>query len=771
VTAMVDVDETPPAPDLVEQPRSPHPAKASHTLTLVICLLTSFVGAAVGFALQPMIARMLLPSLGGTASVWNTSVLFFQIILLAGYSVTHLSATRVAKPKQGVVQMLLVLAALIFLPVRLRSLFDPPADGTPTVWLIVTLAISIGIAYLALTTTSPFVQQTFARSGHKRANDPYFLYAASNVGSLAGLIAYPFLIEPNLGLNSQRKLWSVGYLVFAACVVALVILDKRNTVGIENSEVVEADSAFALSSPDLPVDARAAALKPSGRLWARWIGLAIIPASISLGATTYLTTDVAPVPLIWVLCLALYLLSYIIAFAQRRIPVLVRNGFAALCIGATTVTMFVDIGNIRITIAIHLAVVFSCGLAYHARLADLRPNPKFLTSFYVALSIGGIGGSLINAFIGPIIFSRQIEYPLMLSVAVLFLVTGKTNWRVWLPTAVVAPLIGYGVVRVVRAYFSAELFGIFVTTAKWLLVIAAVIVAVLVVAKQSHIAAAIVVALGVMGFRDATVGSILFRRSFYGAVHVDEVDGFRQLVHGTTTHGYQFIDKNNEDVATSYYTRNGPLGQTIIAQAATLNGPRQIGVLGLGTGTVATYLAPGDRLTYYEIDKKIVEIATDPKLFTFVSKRKSAIDIVIGDGRKAIAGRTDTYDLLVIDAFSSDAIPTHLLTTEAVELYRSRLKPNGILAVHISNRYLDLEPVVGAIAAKLKMASIGGHHGITDEEEAQGGAASDWIFLANDPATLSPLRNLEDFVPTRTKANVKAWTDDRVDITSVLMLG
>jgi spermidine synthase len=739
--------------------------------TLIVCVVTSFVGAAVGFALQPMIARMLLPSLGGTASVWNTSVLFFQLILLAGYSVTHFSAKRIAVGRQGIVQMVLVLAALVFLPVRLRTVSSPPTEGTPTFWMIVTLTLSIGLAYLALTTTSPFVQQTFARSGHHRAHDPYFLYAASNVGSLAGLVAYPFVIEPNLGLSSQRKLWSIGYLVFAACVLLLVIMDKRLgrstvsavPVSLESSPLsAQSDSSVVSASPTRPTRAN----------WMKWIGLAVIPASISLGATTHLTTDVAPVPLIWVLCLGLYLLSYIVAFAQRSIPARLRDAFAALCVGAVAVTTFQDAPSVKPTIAAHLAVVFAVGLAYHGRLADLRPHPTYLTSFYVALSIGGIGGSLINAFIGPLFFSRQIEYPMMLSAAALFLVARKTNWRLWFLAGLAAPLIGYAAARLIRAFLAKEVAGSFVLTSQWLLVIAAVLVAVCVVAKQSHFAAAIVVAICVMGFRDATTGSIVFRRSFYGAVHVDEADGFRQLVHGTTTHGYQFIDPAKHDIATSYYTRSGPVGKALVTQAEAQNTPRHLGVIGLGTGTIATYLQPEDRLTYYEIDKKIVDIATDPQYFTFVPKRRDAIDIVIGDGRKAISTSTETYDLLAIDAFSSDAIPTHLLTTEAVRVYRSRLKAGGIIAIHISNRYLDLEPIVGAIAQDLGMASISGHHVPSEEQERnEGDTASDWVFLADDADTLAPLAALDEFEPTRTEKKIKAWTDDRADIASVLLLG
>ena len=752
-----------------------------------MCVITSFVGAAAGFALQPMIARQLLPSLGGTAAVWNTTVLFFQLVLLGGYYVTHVSATRVRPTNQGAWQFALVVLGLALLPLRVRSLGASPESESPMLWLILTLLLSVGVPYLALATTSPFVQQTFARSGHPRAGDPYFLYAASNVGSLIGLVAYPFVIEANLGLTNQRRWWSAGYVLFAACVGALVLIDRRNVASqarpqqivIPGTSFSESDVATTID-PTMSTDPAGmaapdptAAAPPDWRTRLAWIGLAALPASISLGATTYLTTDVAPVPLIWALCLALYLLSYIVAFGRRSVPQPVANALAALFVGAAVTTLLVDLESTALTALCHFGLVFSVGLAYHSRLARRRPPPAHLTRFYVALSIGGIVGTMGNAIVAPLLFTRQVEYPIALVLVLVFLPTGALSRvhgrpngsrrrRAHRAIALLAPLVGYGAVLFVRrTSFSA----------RTLLAIVAISLIVLVTAKQRQLAAAIVAVCAVMGFRDATIGSILFSRSFYGAVHVDDVDGFHQLIHGTTTHGYQFDAAARKGVVTSYYARPGPLGRVIGATVPpATHKQRSFGVVGLGTGTIAAYLENQDRLTYFEIDRQIVDIATNRKYFTFVPDHRSAIDIVLGDGRRSLARRSQRFDVLVLDAFNSDAIPTHLLTAEAVALYRTRLTGTGVLAVHISNRFLDLEPVVGAIADRVGLASIAGHYVPTDAEEANGATASDWVFLAESEATLDGVRGQEGFAPTRRKRGVRAWTDDRIDITSILML-
>ncbi len=836
------------------------------------CVVTSLIGASAGFALQPMMARILLPRLGGTAAVWTTSVLFFQFILLAGYGFTHWVTNRLQHRGQLIAQLAVVVAGLAFLPIRLRSLSESPSQGVPAVWLLITLLLSVGVPYFALTTTSPFVQAVFSRSRHGRAADPYFLYAVSNIGSLGGLLAYPFLIEPALGLARQRVWWSWFYVAFAVGVAALIASQWRSRdrlffdeagftepasgaltapsadtfpggdaledqhLAVEEYLLVgaaalvtpgKATFAYGLANDSRTQDPLAKSLSaqsssapsstaqgssqegssPEGlrhqgqpseltaagsRQWLGWIALSAIPATISLGATSHLTTDVAPVPMIWVLTLSLYLLSYVIAFGKRKIPLRLADIAAACAVGAAVATTLFDTESIRLTAAAHLCVVFTVGLSCHGRLAAQRPPAEKLTGFYLALSVGGILGSLVNAVAAPLLLTRPIEYALALIVAVGKLgavrsakpvsfnqvlpirlaawtrapsvrVTESARRRLTQAALALALTIAGGV----GTYVFVDSFDIGTVRT---VVVAAVAVGLAVAFRKQFVGAVIVGVLAFVGFRDSTTGSLLFRRSFYGAVHVDRLDGFTQLIHGTTLHGYQFVDPTKRATPTSYYGRPGPLGKAFEKLfPPSVDASYSLGVVGLGTGTIAAYAGPKDRLTYFEIDQKIVDIASDPKLFTFLSDTKAKITMVLGDGRRSLQESADTFDLLVIDAFSSDAVPTHLLTSEALALYRGRLTQDGVLAVHISNRYLDLQPLVGAMAADLNMTAITGTFVASEEDEAAGTVSSDWVFLTKSPQRLDPLRSLTDFAETTVNPNIRPWTDDRIDLRSVLI--
>ncbi len=714
--------------------------------------------------------------------------MFFQTVLLAGYALTHLMTTRGAARRFGLWQLGLLLSGAALLPLHLRKIGDVPATGSPSLWLIGTLTISVGLLYLGLATTSPFVQNAFARSGHPRSSDPYFLYAASNVGSLVGLLSYPLLIEPRFGLHRQLQSWGVAYLLFVLCVVAIVVLDRSafSTFDVQSIDIQStedrskadqlmpdrsiADRTSSLHVRDLRVVGAetAIAISPTSQ-WVRWIALAAVPAAVSLAATNYLTTEVAQLPLLWVLCLSMYLLSFIVAFSRRCPSVRFANAFAGCCVGAAIAASFV-VGSVRTNVTLQLLAVFGCGLAYHGRIAKSRPPVGRLTGFYVAIAIGGIIGSAINVFGAPLMLVRPIEYSLLLCVATvgLFGSRGKVVSRY--VEYLLAPIVGYIAVVIVRGARKNEMFPAWAKSGTFLIGVVAIVIGMLIWKRRSVVATAIVFAVALMSFRDSTIGSTLFRRSFYGALHVDEVAGIRRLVHGTTTHGYQFLDPSRAAVATSYYAATGPLGRVILERASDDSKPKRYGVIGLGTGTIASYLEANDHLTYFEIDKTIVDIATDPKLFTFVSAHRNQVDIVVGDGRRELERSTEKFDVLVVDAFNSDSIPTHLLTKEALSLYGAHLRRNGVVAIHVSNRYLELGPVVGATARLLHLASISGHYVPSDEEVADGAGASDWVFVAKLPSTLAPLRAFDGFAPTELSANVRGWTDDRVDIASSLTL-
>jgi hypothetical protein len=563
----------------------------------------------------------------------------------------------------------------------------------------------------------------------------------------------------------------LGLRGLAMGVAALIVTLWR---GQEHASEVSADDfSPSTGSPEPTADhkhtegAAAAVIPAEGkRVWLRWIGLAAIPATISLGATSHLTTDVAPVPMIWVLTLSLYLLSYVIAFGKRKIPLRLADIAAAASIGGATATMLFDTESIRLTASAHLCVVFTVGLACHGRLAAQRPPVERLTGFYLALSVGGIVGSMVNAVIAPLLLTRPVEYSLALIVAVGALGSWKWVFQQNRLISVVVSLllliaVGVGAYHLALSFKDAMLATVLIT---------AVVVGATAAVRKQFIGAAIIGVLAFVGFREATTGSLLFRRSFYGAVHVDNLSGFRQLIHGTTLHGYQFLDPTKRSIPTSYYGRPGPLGK-VMENLFPISGSvsHSYGVIGLGTGTIAAYTGPKDRLTYFEIDQKIVDIASDPKLFTFLSDSKATINVVIGDGRRSLQESKEKFDLLVIDAFSSDAVPTHLLTSEALALYRDRLTDTGVLAVHISNRYLDLQPLVGAMGKELKMTSITGAFISSEEDEEAGTTGSDWVLLTRSPERFAPLRSLEDFAPTTTDPNVRPWTDDRIDLRSVII--
>jgi hypothetical protein len=730
-----------------------------HRLVLCFSVATSFVGAVIGFALQPMIARLLLPEAGGTAAVWNTTVLFFQLALLAGYALTHVMTNRIAPRRFGLWQVALLLCGAALLPLRLRTIDEVPQRGSPSVWLIGTLTLSVGLLYLGLATSSPFVQSTFARSGHPRSNDPYFLYIASNAGSLLGLLSYPVLIEQHFGLREQRRLWGIGYLLFVLCVVGLVWLDRTSPA----TELV-IDRAKRVRSV-----AEAHSQRVDRWQWVRWIGLAAVPAAVSLAATNYLTTEVVQLPLLWVLCLSMYLLSYIIAFSRYCPSTRVTNVIAGVGIGAAVGATMSSAVSVRTNVVLQLFVVFACGLAYHGRLATSRPAASQLTGYYIAVAIGGVVGSATIVLVAPLLFVRPIEYLLLLCAATIPFISTRIKGKSQVSRWLLAPLIGLAMFVCVESLRSDDGWHSR-STGDWLVFSVAMLVATMIWFDWSPSASAIVMAVAILSFQSIASGSTRFRRSFYGAVHVDEVEGFRRLVHGTTTHGYQFLDKQRAATATSYYAPTGPLGRAILQRGSDDLSPKRYGVVGLGTGTIATYLEDQDHLTFFEIDQTIVDIANDSKLFSFVGARRGQVDIVVGDGRRELNKTAEKFDVLVIDAFNSDSIPTHLLTKEALALYGSRLQDDGIVAIHVSNRYLDLEPVVGATAVSAKLASISGHYVPTVEEIDEGAGASDWVFLAKRASTLEDLRSFDGFAPTERRDRVRGWTDDRVDVVSSLTL-
>jgi len=710
---------------------------------------TLFLGSLLMFVLEPLVARQLLPQLGGAPSVWNACVLFFQLVLLAGYATAHAGSRVGSARAQALGCVCLVGTTWLLLPWFLRA-GGAPSPRWPTLWLLGELSQSIGAQFFALSIAAPTLQRWFSRSRDQAARDPYVLYAASNAGSLAGLLAYPLLIEPSLALTTQRRVWVVGFLAFGALLV------------------VCARAAYRTRSP-LDREGSSSAVSDSGRVsWAsraHWILLSAVPASLMLGVTQYLTTDIAAVPLLWVVPLALYLGSFIIAFtpsssrwshlSAARLPLLVT---------ALTVMLAARVGGpLWLVLPLHLLTFAAAATACHGRLAAGRPHPTHLTDFYLCVALGGAAGSAFNTFVAPRIFTGVAEYPLAIIAAALIAPPGARLIRASLWQ-------GLGVGAATAALF-------------WLIQRAGALDALLLPALSIPALLAFRLSRQPLSFATA-IGSLLVaaalswqpygeivetRRTFFGVYRVTENHqaSLRSLYHGTTLHGMQTMSGSGPAAPLTYYHREGPFGQAH-RTLPSLHRARRVAVIGLGVGSLAAYAVDGQRWTFYEIDPAVEEIARDPAFFRHLADCGDWCDVVVGDARLSLARSPHArYDVLVLDAFSSDAIPIHLITREALALYLERLNSDGVLAVHISNRLLDLAPVLAAVAEDAGLAAAEQAHTVTADQSALGHSSSRWVVMSRNTAEIDRL--LGDSRWTRLQTTgTSLWTDDYSNLFDVL---
>lgn len=631
---------------------------------------TLFFSAGLLFFVQPMVAKMVLPRLGGSPAVWNTAMCFFQATLLCGYLYAHLLATRLDRTAQALIHAAVLLAATAFLPLNLGNAI-PPANGTPVLWLITKLAATVGLPFFALSATAPLLQRWFSRTGHPAAADPYFLYAASNAGSLVALVAYPLLVEPNLPLSLQSHAWSIG-LGFVAVGIGLCWLGYRSPPSAELAAPVEQ-------------------IHPGNWDRARWVAYAFVPSGLLLAVTAHITTDLAAAPLFWVVPLALYLLTFIFAFANRpplphwlMLKLQLYLLIPLIVISAAVQSLWL--------LAAHLALFFVTAMVCHGELARRRPPAQYLTEFYLFVSLGGVLGGIFDALIAPAIFPDIWEYPLLLVAACLARPGAReANWG------------GRG--ELVCALVLIGCLDVLIHTGAAAGCVAVPILAVAGLALFRLSERRWWFAFGVAAFLfveyAAAAGSTLETvRSFFGVHRVRLVeDGtIRVLQNGTTIHGAAYVAADRETTPLGYYSQEGPFGRFFAAIAN--RQPKTIGVVGLGSGELACYARPGQNWTYHEIDAEVVRIARDTHYFHFLERCGGDVKIVLGDARLTLQDVPDRhYDVLVIDAFSSDSIPLHLLTREALALYQRKLTANGVILFHISNRYVDLRPVVSALAA------------------------------------------------------------------------
>lgn len=743
----------------VAQLEAGSPRPLSHTeapgrLMGPVFTLAVFLSAALLFVVEPMFGKMVLPLLGGSPAVWTTCMLFFQGALLVGYFYAHSLPKWLGLRRHTILHIALLGLCLLLLPIRVEESAWSLRLDHPNLWLLSVLTVSLGAPFVLLSSTGPLLQLWFSRTSHPSAQNPYFLYAASNAGSLIALLSYPFLIEPAITLRGQARWWSLGYIVLAAVVFI-------------SASYLRAPGAARLN----PVEPATPAARIGRRTMLRWILLAFVPSSFFLALTTYMTTDVAAVPLLWIIPLVLYLLSFTIVFGRRT------------WISQSGLVRWQPIGLIALAVIdfwgpsasgpwllpLHLLVFFVTALVCHGELATSKPPPSRLTDFYLCIAVGGVLGGIFNALVAPAVFDSVLEYPLTILIACavrpwpggqpsssrirwweLALIIAACAVLVWTRLsnpdrpATVAVLISSAVVAMVCLRMSRD-------PARFTLAIGLVVIAAMVT----------------MGARR---GILLRERNFFGVreVREDTQKRLRWLMHGTTNHGAQSIDPAKRHEPVTYYHRAGPIGD--VFRAFPPMPGRRVAVIGLGAGGLVAYAGAGEEWTFYEIDPDIARVANDTSYFTYLRDTPASVRVVLGDGRLSLAEAPDRhYDMIVVDAFSSDAIPTHLLTLEALSVYRSKLSETGIIAWHLSNRYLDLEPVLARFIRKAGVAGLIRTDIDRTPELESNGYPTVWAAITSEPSQLGALRNDTRWRSLRIREGVGLWTDDFSNIFSVFI--
>jgi len=737
-------------------------AAAGTGTLLAVFTAAVFLSAFLLFLVQPMFGKMVLPLLGGSPAVWNTCMLFFQAALLGGYLYAHLSSRWTVRRQAAVHLALLALAALA-LPVSVRGAV-PPGGGAPIPWLLGLMAMTVGAPFLVLSGTGPILQRWFSRSGHAQAAEPYQLYAASNLGSALALLAYPFLLEPRMRLAGQTGAWTAGYavllLLIAACAWLVWKAAPTPALPLPAGGVADAN----------PVDGENAEARTEVTARDRliWTGLAFIPSSLLLAVTTYITTDLSPAPLLWVLPLALYLLSFTLVFARR--PPIPHAWMVAVHPSALAIAvLLLATGYVEkpsASVPLHLVALFVIAMTAHGELARRRPHARHLTEFYLWISVGGVLGGVFNALVAPVVFDNVWEYPIVLALACLARPWPEQGlgWRRHAWAAVRAAAFVYALIYLSRTEALSDTVFILV---------GALLINLLNVGlgrTPGWLFACIATALFIRAHATITEpGVLLAERTFFGRYKVMEYDhtgGYHVLRHGSTLHGAQSLQPERRHEPLTYYLRRGPLGR-IFAATEGLEGRRRVAVVGLGTGTTAVYARAGESWTFYEIDPGIERIARDTAYFTYLADAPAPVRVVLGDARLQLARDSAArYDLVLLDAFSSDAIPVHLVTREALDVYLSRLAPGGLIAFHVSNRYLNLEPVVGALARDRGLVARVGQ-GPRDRRSSLYESNSTWIVLGRRTGDLGALMTERDWWNPRLREGMETWTDDYSSLLTV----
>jgi hypothetical protein len=709
-----------------------------------------FASAALLFLVEPMFAKMVLPYLGGSPAVWNTCVVFFQATMLAGYVYAHVLTRTLPIRTQVLVHAALMLVVTLTLPIAIPSGWTPPVDRTPAPALLLLMAATVGLPFFVVSATAPLVQRWFSQTTHPSARDPYFLYSASNLGSVVALVAYPALIEPAWSLSHQGVIWAGAYGVFASamtvCAIAAVRLrDHSPRVWDEPQPIV-------------------AAVTWDRKL--RWLVLSFVPSSLMLGVTTFLSTDVAAIPLLWAIPLTLYLLSFVAAFSTRpMIPQRVAGKMAAVTMLPLTLTLATGmVAPASVLMPLHVVAFFGFALLLHGQLARERPDARNLTPFYLWISLGGVLGGAFNTFAAPYMFTGVVEYPLMLVAACALVPAGDSTATRWDVRDALIPLAVGVLLALLLVGVKASLVGT-VGVSIGIGLVTALYVACVKRPRRLAGGIAFILVAGVV-FGPSHGDQLFAQRTFFGVLRVrgDAAGHYHTLYHGSTLHGEEALDPLRRREPRIYYHRLGPIGQVMEALSGRL-AQGSVGVFGLGAGSLAAYATPGQTWTFFEIDPAVVRIARAPQFFRYLADCGSRCHVVLGDARLSLARSPAKYDLLILDAFSSDAIPVHLMTREALQLYVRSLNADGVIAFHISNRHLNLRPVLGALATDLRLVALVQLDEVTDSES--GHQPSEWVVMTRAPQPLEPL--LADRRWQRLRSDgTRVWTDEFSNIFNVL---
>jgi spermidine synthase len=727
-------------------------------LLLAAYIAAIFVSASLLFAVQPLFTKLVLPRLGGSPSVWSVAMVFFQAMLLAGYGYAHFLTRFLPVRYAVVIHVAVMLFATIALPLSIAESWGRPPNHGEALYLIVLFSVSVGLPFFALAANSPLLQAWLARTNHPSAKDPYFLYAAGNIGSFLALLSYPLIVEPFTLLTVQRAFWSYGFYLL----IALIALCGA---------LVWAQAKRATSARIARAEGRVPGIHDA----LTWTALAAVPSAFLIAVTSYISTDVGSTPLFWVIPLALYLATFVIVFQTRP---LIPHSFA-LKAQPAAVALLVGLylkgptEGIFVVIAINIATFFVTALVCHGELARRRPAAQYLTAFYLWMSFGGMVGGMFAGLIAPNIFSWIAEYPLLIVAGLLcrpgvFTAAQQRSRIVWFAAFAV-------IIVAVALYVSAN--GI-VPEETFMAVAASALLLGLILLRDSLKFAAVAGVLLLMGYiNQQERGESV--RNFFGVHKIYETNNgtYRVLLHGTTVHGAEMVSRKTvqlpgaRPVPLAYYHSNSGLAKTVEAARKKKPVALNVAVIGLGTGALACYARTADNWTFYEIDQSIVDVASNPAYFTYKPICAPNAKLVLGDARLTITNAPNgAYDLIVVDAFSSDAIPIHLLTREAMAAYLAKLAPHGMIVLHISNRHLELASIVAGIAKANGLEARINSQQDEHEDSARYLYTSTVTAIARLPADFGSLESANTgWEPLRPDPKQWVWTDDYSNVIGAMI--